>query len=155
MTDAATQHVRHATPHKTARAFVLALGALAAVAMAAGAALPFDQSVAVFAGLALAAASVLLASLFSRRIMQRSDAKSSPLLDGQRMQALLGAGFVLKLFVLLGAFLAMDFAGLKFSLLLAFALAFAGAALVLQIVVAIQLARTPRMDLRVSTDVQR
>ncbi len=155
MTDATTHDVRHATPRKTARAFVLALGVLAAGALGLSAVLPSDQSVAVFAGLLLASVSVLLASGFARRVVQRSASHAATALDGQRIQALLGAGLVVKLLVLAVAFLAMDLAGLKFSLLVAFALAFAGAALVLQFVVASQLARSSRMEPRVSPAIQR
>lgn len=150
MTDATNQNVRPGTPRKTARAFALAFGVLAAGATGLSLALPKDQSFAVFAGLVLAALSVLLASGFARRVVQRSATSAAAALDAQRLQALLGGGLVVKLLVLAIAFLAMDLAGMKFSLLVAFALAFAGAALVLQFVVATQLARSPKLDACVS-----
>lgn len=150
MTDATNQNVRPGTPRKTARAFALAFSVLAAGAMGLSLALPADQSLAVFGGLLLAALSVLLASGLARRVVQRSSSSAAAALDAQRIQALLGGGLVVKLLVLAVAFLAMDLAGLKFSLLVAFALAFAGAALVLQFVVATQLARSPKLDACVS-----
>jgi hypothetical protein len=88
----------------------------------------------------VAAVAVLLASLFATRVVRPASGQHAAI-EAQRLQALLGAGLMVKVVLLAVSFGAMALAGLKFSTLVAFALAFAAAALVLQFVVAFQLSR--------------
>ena len=125
------------------RAVVLALIAMLAAAGSMGwsGAVAGSEVWAALAGVLVAACAVLLASAFASRVARPVSGKVAAI-EAQRLQALLGAGLMVKVVLLAVSFGAMALAGLKFSTLVAFAVAFAAAALVLQFVVVFQLSRS-------------
>ena len=140
MTDATSSQAT--APRVGGRAFALALVAMLAGAGSVGwtGAVAPSEAWAALSGVVVAALAVLLASLFATRVVRPASGQHAAI-ETQRLQALLGAGLMVKVVLLAVSFGAMALAGLKFSTLVAFALAFAAAALVLQFVVAFQLSR--------------
>lgn len=84
-------------------------------------------------GIALAAAAVAVGTLFHSRAQRGHKFDQDPHLAAQRMQAMLGGSFVAKLMFLGIGFGGLAATGMKFDHQVAFALAFAGAALSLQL----------------------
>lgn len=84
-------------------------------------------------GVALAAAAVAVGTLFHARAQKGHKFDQDAHLAAQRMQAMLGGSFVAKLLFLGLGFGGLALAGMKFDHQVAFALAFAGAALSLQL----------------------
>lgn len=93
----------------------------------------WDVAPAALVGIALAAAAVAVGTLFHSRAQKGHKFDQDPHLAAQRMQAMLGGSFVAKLLFLGIGFGALAVAGMKFDHQVAFALAFAGAALSLQL----------------------
>ncbi len=91
-------------------------------------------------GLALAAVAVALGTLFHARAAGKHAADSDPFLASQRLQAMLGGSFVAKLLVLGAGFGVLALLEVKFPFLLTFAVAFAIAALSLQLATVLRLA---------------
>ena len=122
-----------------ARAYVRTLATigagLVAVALGGAAARVYAWEVASTAvlGIALAAAAVAVGTVFHARAQKGHKFDQDPQLAAQRMQAMLGGSFVAKLLFLGLGFGGLVLAGLKFDHQVAFALAFAGAALSLQL----------------------
>lgn len=116
----------------------LPLGAACAVAVAIGA-IASERVPGVLLGFGCAALAVALGTAFSVRARSSTHLDADPRLAGQRVQMLLAGSFVAKLAVLGLGFLAVTLAGLKFEFLLAFALAFAGAVVPLQLVTVMRL----------------
>lgn len=114
----------------------VAAGCAAAVGLGA---LASDRVPAVALGFLCAALAVALGTAFSVRARRNTHLDADPRLAGQRVQVLLAASFVAKLAVLGLGFAALTLAGLKFEFLLAFALAFAGAVVPLQLVTVMRL----------------
>jgi len=93
----------------------------------------WDVASAALIGIALAAAAVAVGALFHARAKQGHSFDQDPHLAAQRMQAMLGGSFVAKLLFLVLGFGGLAVADVKFDHQVAFALAFAGAALSLQL----------------------
>lgn len=117
---------------------MLVLGLAAATSLLAVELLP-----AVGLGLLLATLAVAIGTLFHSRARASHARDSDPFLASQRLQAMLGGSFVAKLVVLSAGFGGLAMADVKFPSLVAFALAFAGAALLLQLVTVLRLSRMP------------
>jgi hypothetical protein len=112
-----------------------------------GALLPRESLRYVAGGVVSAVLALALALRFHGRLLQRAagavvaDPKLAARLEGGRLQALLAAAFVLKLLALLAGVLVLRANGVKFSDLAAFAIAFAAASLICQVVAAGSLVR--------------
>ena len=104
--------------------------------------IPADVGAAVWLGYGCALLAVVLGSLAYAKVGAKSSAERDPHLASTRLQGLLGAAFVVKVAVFGAGFAALSLSDVKFEFLVAFALAFAGAALVLQLVTVVQLARS-------------
>lgn len=100
-------------------------------------------------GFAAAALAVALGVWLSGRARKGTALDDDPRLAGQRLQILLGGSFVAKLAVLGLGFAVLSAADLKFDFLIAFALAFAGAAVSLQLVTVVRLLKPVGGRLRV------
>ena len=100
-------------------------------------------------GFAAAALAVALGVWLSGRAQKGTALDADARLAGQRLQILLGGSFVAKLAVLGLGFAVLSAAGLKFEFLIAFALAFAGAAVSLQLVTVVRLLKPVGGRLRV------
>lgn len=128
-------------------AFGLALVALAPLfalgvwALVAAGTMPADLAPAAAVGFALAAVAVLVGACMHARLGGRTAVERDATLASQRLQALLGGSFVAKLACLGLGYGALRWAGMKFDFLIAFAVAFAAAALALQLVTVARLAR--------------
>ncbi len=115
-----------------------ALVALAVVGASANA-YPWGLLPAALLGIALAAIAVAIGTLFHSRARRGHQLDRDPHLASQRMQAMLGGSFVAKLLLLSLGFGALAIAGMKFDYQVAFAVAFAVAALSLQLGTALRL----------------
>jgi len=93
----------------------------------------WDLAPAALLGVSLAAAAVAVGTVFHARAKKGHQFDQDPHLAAQRMQAMLGGSFVAKLLFLGLGFGGLAVAGMKFDHQVAFALAFAGAALSLQL----------------------
>lgn len=103
--------------------------------------IPGESTTAVWLGLFFALVAVALATIAYVRITVQSPVERDGPLASARLQTLLGAAFVVKLAVLGASFGCLALAGMKFPFLVAFAVAFAGASLVFQLVSVVLLAR--------------
>lgn len=108
---------------------------------------------AIAVGFAAAALAVALGVWLSGRAQKGTALDADPRLAGQRLQILLGGSFVAKLAVLGLGFAVLTTLGLKFEFLIAFALAFAGAAVSLQLVTVVRLLQPASGSTRVPTGV--
>ncbi len=116
----------------------LAVGLLAATSL-----LPVALLPTIGLGLLCAALAVAIGTVFHGRARAGHARDGDPLLASQRLQAMLGGSFLAKLLVLALGFGGLVLADVKFPALVAFALAFAGAALLLQLVTVLRLTRMP------------
>lgn len=126
-------------------------GMVASDTLGLGALLPVASLRYVAGGVAAAVLALALALRFHGRLLQRAanaaggmlatDRKLAARLEGGRLQALLAAAFVLKLLALVVGVLVLRTNGVKFSDVAAFAIAFAAASLICQVVAAGSLVR--------------
>jgi len=109
--------------------------------------LPQDSLRYVVGGVGAAILALAIALRFHGRLLRRAgsaavaDPKLAARLEGGRLQALLAAAFVLKLLALIVGVLVLRANGVKFSDVAAFAIAFAAASLICQVVAAGSLVR--------------
>ncbi|MGE3171327.1 MAG: hypothetical protein AB7O97_01795 [Planctomycetota bacterium] len=112
--------------------------ALTALAQALGAA-P-DAATQLWLGTGGALVAGVIVTLLHTRLCAADDPADARL-AAQRLQTLLGLAFATKLLCVAAGVLSLWFAGLKFAQLAAFALAFAGASLVIHLLVALHFGR--------------
>lgn len=147
-------HIHSAPPPASAlpaaRAFALgaAIALLLALAAVLGDAalrlLPDGAATGIWLGAAAAVAAGAAATWLHVRAFRRVPREQDPRLGALRLQALLGTAFLVKLLGLSAGVAVLVLAGVKFPIAAAFALTFAGAALVLQVTTLLQLARAIR-----------
>lgn len=118
---------------------VAGVAAVVALGPAVGLAEPLPAFVGLGAGAALLAG--VLATALHARATRAVPHEADPRHAALRLQGLLGAAFLIKLLTAGACVAALSVAGVKFPSVAAFALAFAGAALVLQLVTVALLAR--------------
>jgi hypothetical protein len=129
------------------RAFAVAAVGAAALAVAVASALRAagvlapELVPAIVLGFGAAVLASAVATLLHVRATRRVPLEREPRQAGLRLQALLGAAFVVKLLAAAAGIGTLALLRVKFEFLAAFALAFAGAALVLQFATVLQLAR--------------